>query len=89
MCKNYRIQRNVIELATAETPEVYAVYVEGPVRDLVGIVKVFNKSEAILCDVFRYGDTEPFRKLPVWGRPSNRTIAKMFDLTHMYEVEAC
>ena len=89
MCKNYRVQRNVIELAKRDTPEVYAVYEQGEVQDLVGIVKVFDKVRAVLYDVHRYGDTEPFKQVPVWDRPSNRTIARMFDLTNMYRVVPC
>lgn len=86
MCKNYQTQRNVIELAKRDTPEVYAVYEQGPVPDLVGIVKVIDKTMAELFDVHRYGDIEFFKRIPVWGSPSNRTIANWFGLTHFYRV---
>lgn len=89
MCKNYRVQRNVIELAKKDTPEVYAVFEDGPVPDLVGIVKVYERTHAALFDVYRYGDTELFRTIPMWARPSNRAIARMFDLTTSYRVVPC
>lgn len=89
MCKNYKIQRTTIELAKADTPEVYAVYEEGSVPDLVGLVKVFDRTRAVLFDVYRYGDVEPFKTVPVFSRPSNRTIARWFGLTHLYKVVAC
>ena len=89
MCKNYRVQQNTISIAKQDTPEVYAVYEDGPVPDLVGIVKVYDKVRAVLFDVYRYGDIEAFRTIPVWGHPSNRTIAKWFDLTTLYRVVPC
>lgn len=85
MCKNYRTQQAVISLAKRETPEVYAIYEQGPVPDLVGIVKV-DRTTAELFDVHRYGDIELFKRIPVWSAPSNRTIANWFGLSHMYRV---
>lgn len=86
MCKNYQTQCNVIEQAKRDTPEVYAVYEQGPVPDLVGIVKVIDRTTAELFDVHRYGDIELFKRVPVWSAPSNRTIANWFGLSHMYRV---
>ena len=86
MCKNYRTQQVVISLAKRETPEVYAVYEQDSTPDLVGIVKVINKTTAELYDVHRYGDVEFFKRIPVWSAPSNRTIANWFGLSHMYRV---
>lgn len=89
MCKNNRVQQQVISLAKHDTPEVYAVYEDGPVPDLVGIVKVYDRVRAVLFDVYRYGDIEAFRTVPVWSKPSNRTIARWFDLTNLYRVVPC
>lgn len=86
MCKNYRVQQTVIALAKRETPEVYAVYEQDSTPDLVGIVKVVNKTTAELYDVRRYGDVEFFKRIPVWSAPSNRTFANWFGLSHMYRV---
>ena len=89
MCKNYRVQQNTISIAKQDTPEVYAVYEQGLVPDLVGLVKVYDRVRAVLFDVHRYGDVEVFRTIPVWGRPSNRTIANWFGLSSMYRVQPC
>lgn len=89
MCKNIHTQSVVIEMAKRDTPEVYAVYEQESTPDLVGLVKVFDRTRAVLFDVYRYGDTEPFKTVPVFSRPSNRTIARWFGLTHLYKVVAC
>lgn len=57
MCRNYRIQRETIETAKEDTPDVFAIY-EDHGENLTGLVKVFNKTLAILYAVDRYGDIE-------------------------------
>lgn len=81
MCRNYRTQRNVIERAKRDTPDVYAVFetIFGD-RDLVGIVKVYAKTTADCYSVHRYGDTEPWAMDKPWNKPSNHTIAGWFGL---------
>lgn len=89
MCRNAHTQSLVIEMAKQDTPEVYAVYEQESTPNLVGLVKVYEGVRAVLFDVFTYGDIESFKSIPVWGNPSNRTIASWFGLTHMYRVVAC
>lgn len=92
MCKNYRIQNEVIEQAKQDTPDVFAVYEDG--EDLVGIVKVYNRVLAILCDVHRYGDVEYYSKAAVKDELEPWYIKKLFGLDdrsirHMFRVVAC
>lgn len=86
MCKNRTNQRRCIETAKLETPEVYAIYENVDAIDLVGIVKVHERTQATLCDVDRHGNATSFQSVPVWRRPNNRQIARMFGLTHCYRV---
>lgn len=92
MCKNARIKNEVIEQAKQDTPDVFAVYEDG--EDLVGIVKVYNRVLAILCDVHRYGDVEYYSKAAVKGELAPWYIKKLFglddrSLRNMFTVVAC
>jgi len=91
MCKNYRVQQQVIEQAKAETPVVFALYeLFDGVRNLVGILKVFDGTNAECWNVHRYGDTEPYRTGLRWDKPSNRTILGWFGVdSRGYELTPC
>ena len=91
MCKNYRVQQRVIEQAKSETPDVFALYeLFDGVRNLVGILKVFDKSTAECWNVHRYGDTELYRNNLRWNKPSNRTILGWFGVDNRgYELTPC
>ena len=78
MCKNARIKNEVIEQAKQDTPDVFAVYEQGD--DLVGIVKVYNRVLAILCDVHRYGDVEYYSKAAVKNELTPWYIKRLFGL---------
>lgn len=90
MCKNTRIQRSVIEQAKAETPVVFALYdLFDGVRNLVGIVKVFDGTTAECEDVHRYGDTEHWATKR-WDRPNPRTVMSWFGIDPRgYELVPC
>lgn len=79
MCRNVRVQRQAIELAKEDTPEVFAVYEDGG-TNLTGLVKVFNKTLAILYAVNRYGEIEYEDKSGVSGNVTPWLIRKLFGL---------
>lgn len=80
MCKNVRVQSRVIEQAKRDTPLVFGVFERDVVRDLVGIIKVFDRSTAVCESVHRYGDTEHWKSVPTWSNPTPRVMASWFGL---------
>lgn len=92
MCKDIRTINTVIEQAKEDTPDVFAVYEQGD--DLVGIVKVYNRVLAILCDVHRDGEVEFYGKTSVRENLTPWYIRKLFGLDdpsvrNMYRVVTC
>lgn len=91
MCKNYKVQHQVIEQAKQDTPEVYALYEQGD--NLVGLVKVFNRTLAMFYNVHRYGDTELYAHTSTEG-VGFKLIKRVFGvddpmLRGMYRVVPC
>lgn len=92
MCKKYETITTVIEQAKEDTPDVFAVYEPG--RDLVGLVKVYNRVLAILYDVAGDGELSYFRKGRVRGELDWQTVKRLFGLDEpglrsLYRVVPC
>lgn len=92
MCKNVRIQEQVIEDAKADTPEVYALFEQG--NNLVGLVKVFNRTLAMFYNVHRYGDVDLYAHTSTRDELSYKLIKRVFGvddpmLRNMYRVVPC
>ena len=79
MCKNSRIQSEVIAAAKAMAPEVYAVFEMDGVRNLTSVI-VADAERAISFSVHRYGDMEVERKVPRYRCETLRDIARAFDV---------
>lgn len=78
MCRNARAQIRAIEESYDRTPNVIKVYEPSDYgRDLLAIIEVYDKSEAVIRKVNADGTTAIFREGIIWNDPSRWEIADM------------
>ena len=76
MCRNYRVQRDVIRAAKDRADEVYAVYED---ENLTTIIEV-KGDEGTSYDVHRYGDVEVNRRVSHLFDRTLKALARSFDV---------
>ena len=80
MCRNYRVQQDVIRAAKDRADEVYAVYEnDAGARNLTTIIEV-KGSTGTSYDVHRYGDVEVRRRVPRLFDTTFKALARSFDV---------
>lgn len=79
MCRNYRVQQDVIRAAKQRADEVYAVYENDGIRNLTTIIEI-KGHEGTSYDVHRYGDVEVRRRVPHLFDTTFKALARSFDV---------
>ena len=99
MCRNYRVQQEVIELAKAHADNVWAVYEDdgcGATNLTTIITETMERIGGTFCNVarsfhvYRYGDIESEKTIVGFYADDDRTIRRAFDVDGRYAtLQAC